>query len=73
MANQPALTEAIRAVTRALVGVRRIKVEGDPLYGIKDHEQWYPKAVLVDTDLLIELSNVASCVEAQAITNREEC
>jgi hypothetical protein len=49
------LREAIRAVTRELVGAQRIKVEAEPLYGIVAHERWYPKATLVDTDALVEL------------------
>jgi hypothetical protein len=49
------LGAAIRAVTREAAGARRIKVEADPLYGITAHERWYPKATLVDTDLLVEL------------------
>jgi len=56
-APQPAdrLGAAIRAVTREAAGAQRIKVEADPLYGIKAHVRWYPKATLVDTDLLVEL------------------
>lgn len=55
MTNDVRLMAAIRAVTRELAGVQRIKVEADPLYGIKAHERWYPKATLVDTDALVEL------------------
>jgi hypothetical protein len=51
------LMTAIRTVTKSLVGVQRIKVEADPLNGIQEHERWYPKASLVDTDALIELSD----------------
>jgi uncharacterized protein (DUF4415 family) len=52
---QQRIAAAIRAVTREAAGAQRIKVEADPLYGIKAHERWYPKATLVDTDALMEL------------------
>jgi hypothetical protein len=58
------LRAAIRMITFELVGVQKIKVEADPLYGIEEHERWYPKACLVDTNLLIELD--AALKEADA-------
>lgn len=52
---QQRIAAAIGAVTREAAGAQRIKVEADPLYGIKEHERWYPKATLVDTEALVEL------------------
>lgn len=56
MSISPHLHQAIQNVVREMTGAQLIKIEADPLYGISKHERWYPRATLVDTDLLVELN-----------------